>query len=122
MSREDRVKKVRDELARLRLTSPCSVCGKVGYVEWHSVEHETAPSRRVSVMAWDGKSLDAVLQEIASCTPLCKSCHQRVHGQVLNSVWPACGHPKEGNRDQYPKCPICRRRRSREYMQRKRSK
>lgn len=103
----------------LRSSTPCEACGRVGKIEWHSTDHEIDPKHRISTMVWGGANISEVMAEIPLCTALCRGCHIHVHGQIKNPHWPACGHPKEGNRDRYPVCPICRKRRNREYMRRR---
>ena len=54
----------------------CAHCGKQP-VEWHHPEHPQNPNDRVSSLRTQGAGVDRIKQEMARCTPLCRSCHMK---------------------------------------------
>lgn len=64
-------------------TTFCARCGKQP-IEWHRTEHVDHSNWRISSLRTQGASLNRIKDELALCTPYCRSCHmlmdsRRVH-------------------------------------------
>lgn len=81
MSRDRKRPEVEEAVQKLRAQTHCARCGKQP-IEWHGEHHPERPGRRISNMVDLGYRLDAVLAEIAVCTPLCRSCHMKSDGRT----------------------------------------
>lgn len=69
-------------LAELNARTVCQVCGGQP-IEWHHEDHPGQPNARVSSLRTQGLSLERIQREIDRCTPLCRSCHMREDGRLV---------------------------------------
>ncbi len=61
----------------------CAHCDKQP-IEWHNPEHAelNRHDRRIGFMVSRGSSIDAIRAELATCIPLCLSCHRKEDGRI----------------------------------------
>ncbi len=67
-------------VAAWRETTPCDLCSATP-IEYHHFDHCKKPWLRVSSLVNRG-SVNSVVQEIARCEKLCRSCHMKVDGRL----------------------------------------
>jgi len=70
-----------DHIAAIREKTVCAHCAGQP-IEWHNIEHEVKGNRRVSRLAALGFPIHVIDKEIASCVPLCRSCHMKEDGRT----------------------------------------
>lgn len=61
-------------IGELRTKTVCKYCGSQP-IEWHREEHTEPGNLRVAHLVALGFPLQRIYDEIAKCTPLCRSCH-----------------------------------------------
>lgn len=79
----ERIATARAFVAEVNARTFCAHCG-VQPVEWHNPDHVRLNRRkfRIGDMAGRGKSIEAIQQEMADCTPLCRRCHMAEDGRM----------------------------------------
>lgn len=68
-------------VSQIRANTYCARCGAQP-IDWHHESHPQNVERRICRMAATGKSESDILDEIARCTPLCRTCHMIVDGRL----------------------------------------
>jgi len=61
--------------AKLKNFGPCVFCWSDQNIEIHHIDQESKESHKI--WSWEESRLD---MELSKCVPLCKSCHDKLHG------------------------------------------
>ena len=82
-----RVRSVRDWLDELKKTAYCANCGEnhPACLDYHHAD----PSQKeylISYIAYTGRGLKRVKQEIDKCIVLCSNCHRKLHWEQSKTV------------------------------------
>lgn len=105
--RLERRAKARAFITQVNQDTYCVRCGKQP-VEWHNIDHPLHANNRIGSLVTQGRSIARIEQELAICTPVCRSCHMALDGRY-SRLQAACPNYLGVIRVLPKPCLICRR-------------